>query len=195
MSLIRLTINRISYSQTHNGAYALLLNEKDGERKLPIVIGGFEAQSIAVALEKEIRPPRPLTHDLFKNFSDCFEIKIKQVIIHKIIDGVFFSSLICERDKIEEIIDSRTSDAIALAIRFNSPIFTYENVLDKAGIILKPGEKKKNIDTSSTDENLTKKIDYSKLSIIQLEKAISSAVKNEDYELAAHLRDEINKRK
>ena len=195
MSLIRLTINRISYSQTHNGAYALLLNEKDGERKLPIVIGGFEAQSIAVALEKEIRPPRPLTHDLFKNFSDCFEIKIKQVIIHKIVDGVFFSSLICERDKIVEIIDSRTSDAIALAIRFNSPIFTYENVLDKAGIILKPSEKKKNIYSSSTDENLTKKIDYSKLSIIQLEKAISSAVKNEDYELAAHLRDEINKRK
>tara|TARA_B100000780_G_scaffold121857_1_gene85441 strand:+ start:3128 stop:3649 length:522 start_codon:yes stop_codon:yes gene_type:complete len=173
----------------------LLLNEKNGERKLPIVIGAFEAQSIAVALEKEIRPPRPLTHDLFKNFSDCFEIKIKQVIIHKIVDGVFFSSLICERDKIEEIIDSRTSDAIALAIRFNSPIFTYESVLDKAGIILKHGETKKNIDTQSTDSTLSKKIDYTKLSIIQLEKAISVAVKNEDYELAAHLRDEINKRK
>jgi hypothetical protein len=195
MSLIRLTINRISYSQTHNGAYALLLNEKNGNRKLPIVIGGFEAQSIAVALEREIRPPRPLTHDLFKNFSDCFEIKIKQVIIHKIVDGVFFSSLICVRDKIEEIIDSRTSDAIALAIRFNSPIFTYENVLEKAGIILQPGEKKKNIDTKPTDVNLSKKVDYTKLSIIQLEKAISVAVKNEDYELAAHLRDEINKRK
>lgn len=195
MSLIRLTINRISYSQTHNGAYALLLNEKNGDRKLPIVIGGFEAQSIAVALEREIRPPRPLTHDLFKNFSDCFEIKIKQVIIHKIVDGVFFSSLICVRDKIEEIIDSRTSDAIALAIRFNSPIFTYENVLEKAGIILQPGEKKKNIDTKTTDVNLSKKLDYTKLSIIQLEKAISVAVKNEDYELAAHLRDEINKRK
>jgi|TARA_B100000768_G_scaffold116096_1_gene107452 hypothetical protein len=195
MSLIRLTINRISYSQTHNGAYALLLNEKNGDRKLPIVIGGFEAQSIAVALEREIRPPRPLTHDLFKNFSDCFEIKIKQVIIHKIVDGVFFSSLICVRDKIEEIIDSRTSDAIALAIRFNSPIFTYENVLEKAGIILQPGEKKKNIDTKPTDVNLSKKVDYTKLSIIQLEKAISVAVKNEDYELAAHLRDEINKRK
>jgi|TARA_B100000900_G_C20564784_1_gene710529 bifunctional DNase/RNase len=195
MSLIRLTINRISYSQTHNGAYALLLNEKNGDRKLPIVIGGFEAQSIAVALEKEIRPPRPLTHDLFKNFSDCFEIRIKQVIIHKIVDGVFFSSLICERDKIEEIIDSRTSDAIALAIRFNSPIFTYENVLNKAGIILNPEERKKDINTRSTGEKLSKKIDYSKLSIIQLEKAISSAVKNEDYELAAHLRDEINKRK
>jgi hypothetical protein len=132
---------------------------------------------------------------LFKNFSDCFEIKIKQVIIHKIVDGVFFSSLICVRDKIEEIIDSRTSDAIALAIRFNSPIFTYENVLEKAGIILQPGEKKKNIDTKPTDVNLSKKVDYTKLSIIQLEKAISVAVKNEDYELAAHLRDEINKRK
>ena len=196
MSLIRLTINRISYSKTHNGAYALLLNEKEGDRKLPIVIGGFEAQSIAVALEREIRPPRPLTHDLFKNFSDCFEIKIKQVIIHKIVDGVFFSSLICVRDKIEEIIDSRTSDAIALAIRFNSPIFTYENVLDKAGIILKAGEIKRDKEEKKSEEDdLSKKIDYGKLSIIQLEKAISVAVKNEDYELAAHLRDEINKRK
>lgn len=196
MSLIRLTINRISYSKTHNGAYALLLNEKEGDRKLPIVIGGFEAQSIAVALEKEIRPPRPLTHDLFKNFSDCFEIKIKQVIIHKIVDGVFFSSLICVRDKIEEIIDSRTSDAIALAIRFNSPIFTYENVLDKAGIILKAGEIKRDKEEKKSEEDdLSKKIDYGKLSIIQLEKAISIAVKNEDYELAAYLRDEINKRK
>ena len=195
MSLIRLTINRISYSKTHNGAYALLLNEKDGDRKLPIVIGGFEAQSIAVALEREIRPPRPLTHDLFKNFSDCFEIKIKQVIIHKIVDGVFFSSLICVRDKIEEIIDSRTSDAIALAIRFDSPIFTYENVLEKAGIILKAGEIIKKEEKKSEEDNLSKKIDYGKLSIIQLEKAISVAVKNEDYELAAHLRDEINKRK
>jgi len=192
MSLIRLTINRISYSKTHNGAYALLLNEKNGNRKLPIVIGGFEAQSIAVALESEIRPPRPLTHDLFKNFSDCFEIKIKQVIIHKIVDGVFFSSLICVRDKIEEIIDSRTSDAIALAIRFDSPIFTYESVLEKAGIELKVEDLKK----SDKAVNKTgEKVDYKKLSVNQLDKAISIAVKNEDYELAAHLRDEINKRK
>lgn len=195
MSLIRLTINRVSYSQTHNGAYALLLNEKDGERKLPIVIGGFEAQSIAVAMEQEIRPPRPLTHDLFKSFSDCFEIKIKQVIIHKIVDGVFFSSLICVRDKIEEIIDSRTSDAIALAIRFNSPIFTYENVLEKAGIILTPDQNKNTKEKKTIKDTLSKKVDYTKLSIIQLEKAIAIAVKNEDYELAAHLRDEINKRK
>ena len=195
MSLIRLTINRISYSQTHNGAYALLLNEKNGDRKLPVVIGGFEAQSIAVALEKEIKPPRPLTHDLFKNFSDCFEIKIKQVIIHKIVDGVFFSSLICVRDKIEEIIDSRTSDAIALAIRFNSPIFTYENVLDKAGIIIKAEETEKIKKEVSNKNPKTKKIDYSKLSLIQLEKAVAIAVKNEDYELAAFLRDEINRKK
>ena len=195
MSLIRLTINRISYSQTHNGAYALLLNEKNGERKLPVVIGGFEAQSIAVALEKEIKPPRPLTHDLFKNFSDCFEIKIKQVIIHKIVDGVFFSSLICVRDKIEEIIDSRTSDAIALAIRFNSPIFTYENVLDKAGIIIEAEETEKIKKEVSNKNPKTKKIDYSKLSLIQLEKAVAIAVKNEDYELAAFLRDEINRKK
>ena len=195
MSLIRLTINRISYSQTHNGAYALLLNEKNGERKLPVVIGGFEAQSIAVALEKEIKPPRPLTHDLFKNFSDCFKIKIKQVIIHKIVDGVFFSSLICVRDKIEEIIDSRTSDAIALAIRFNSPIFTYENVLAKAGIIIKPSDSKKNKKGTTKQDPTIKKIDYSKLSVGQLEKAIEIAVKNEDYELAAYLRDEINRKK
>ncbi len=189
MSLIRLTIDRISYSQNTNGAYALLLNEKGGERKLPIVIGGFEAQSIAVALEKEIKPPRPLTHDLFKNFSDCFEINLKQVIIHKIVDGVFFSSLICVRDKIEEIIDSRTSDAIALAIRFNSPIFTYESVLETAGIVLKSNTKKSVI-KSSKSENF----EFNKMSKNQIKKAIEIAVKNEDYELAAKLRDEINKK-
>ena len=189
MSLIRLTIDRISYSQNTNGAYALLLNEKGGERKLPIVIGGFEAQSIAVALEKEIKPPRPLTHDLFKNFSDCFEINLKQVIIHKIVDGVFFSSLICVRDKIEEIIDSRTSDAIALAIRFNSPIFTYESVLETAGIVLKPNTKK-SVVKSSKAENF----EFNKMSKNQIKKEIEIAVKNEDYELAANLRDELNKK-
>ena len=137
MSLVKLTIKGISYSQTQNGAYALILNEVDGERKLPIVIGAFEAQSIAIALEKEIKPPRPLTHDLFRNFAERFDITVKQVIIHKLVDGVFYSSIICERDKIEEIIDARTSDAIALALRFSAPIFTYKNILDKAGIYLK----------------------------------------------------------
>src|SRR5690554_3426328 len=143
MSLVKLTIKGISYSQTQNGAYALILNEEDGERKLPIVIGAFEAQSIAIALEKEITPPRPLTHDLFKNFADRFGIVVKQVIIHKLIDGVFYSSIICEHDKLEEIIDARTSDAIALALRFKAPIFTYKNILDKAGIYLKTAPPKK----------------------------------------------------
>jgi bifunctional DNase/RNase len=118
MSLIKLTVKGISYSHTQNGAYALILDEVDGDRKLPIVIGAFEAQSIAIAIEEEIRPSRPLTHDLFKNFADRFDIVVKQVIIHKLVDGVFFSSMICERDGIEEILDARTSDAIALAIRF-----------------------------------------------------------------------------
>ena len=130
MSLIRLNIKGISYSQTQSGAYALILSEENGERKLPIVIGAFEAQSIAIALEKDIRPPRPLTHDLFKNFSDRFSIIVKQVIIHKLVDGVFYSSLICENNNKEEIIDARTSDAIALALRFSAPIFTYKNILE-----------------------------------------------------------------
>src|SRR6187402_380003 len=149
MSLVKLSIKGISYCQTQNGAYALILNEVDGDRKLPIVIGAFEAQSIAIALEKEIKPPRPLTHDLFKNFADRFDIVIKQVIIHKLVDGVFYSSMICDRDKIEEIIDARTSDAIALALRFNAPIFTYKNILDKAGIYLKV-----NPDSENPEEQL-----------------------------------------
>ena len=143
MSLVELKVNRISYSQSKNGAYALILEENDGERKLPIVIGGFEAQSIAIALEKNIEPPRPLTHDLFKKFAKNFGIKIKQVIIHKLVDGIFYSSIICEKDGIEEILDARTSDAIALALRFDSPIYTYDKILEKAGIILNKEVSKK----------------------------------------------------
>jgi len=121
MKLIQLDVKGISFSETQTGAYALILSESKGDRKLPIIIGGFEAQSIAIALEQEVKPSRPLTHDLFKTFADRFSIYVKQVIIHKLVDGVFFSSLICERDKIEEIIDSRTSDAIALALRYMPP--------------------------------------------------------------------------
>ncbi|PQB05062.1 bifunctional nuclease family protein [Aureitalea marina] len=204
MSLVRLNIKGISYSQTQNGAYALILSEVDGERKLPIVIGAFEAQSIAIALEKEIKPPRPLTHDLFKNFADRFEIVVKQVIIHKLVDGVFYSSIICERDKIEEIIDARTSDAIALALRFKAPIFTYKNILDKAGIYLKTAEPQKEL---SKDEELVLEElisgeesavqvteDFSDLSIEELRDELAAAVKGEDYERAARIRDEISKR-
>ena len=124
MKLIKLQVKGNSYSETQTGAYALLLGEVEGDRKLPIIIGGFEAQAIAVALEQDIKPARPLTHDLFKNFAERFTVHVKQVIIHKLVDGVFYASLICERDKIEEIFDARTSDAIALALRFSAPIYT-----------------------------------------------------------------------
>ncbi|WP_372746541.1 bifunctional nuclease domain-containing protein [Lutibacter sp.] len=198
MSLVRLNIKGISYSQTQSGAYALVLSEVEGSRTLPIVIGAFEAQSIAIALEKEIKPPRPLTHDLFKSFADRFQITIKQVIIHKLVDGVFYSSLICERDHIEEIIDTRTSDAIALATRFNAPIFTYENILDKAGIYLKIKDElspeKEDKDIEKLIEKPKKEASYSKDTLKQLNDKLDQAVLNEDYELAAKLRDEINKR-
>ena len=204
MSLVRLNIKGISYSQTQNGAYALILNEVDGDRKLPIVIGAFEAQSIAIALEKEIRPPRPLTHDLFKNFSDRFDIVVKQVIIHKLVDGVFYSSLICERDKIEEIIDARTSDAIALALRFQAPIFTYKNILDKAGIYLKVDPTKDEEDKEDSilvEDILNEDLEptpvqdsYTKYSLEDLHNLLDEAVNNEDYEKAAKIRDEISKR-
>ena len=187
MSLVELAVNRISYSQSQNGAYALILEEIDGKRKLPIVIGGFEAQSIAIALDKEIQPPRPLTHDLFKNLANNYNIIIKQVIIHKLVDGIFFSSIICERDKEEEIFDARTSDAIALALRFGSPIYTYDKILDKAGIILKKEMKEKK--EKKFDES------FKGYNIKQLNKKISKAIEDEDYELAAKLRDEINQRK
>ncbi|PIB33790.1 hypothetical protein BFP78_05965 [Gaetbulibacter sp. 5U11] len=202
MSLVRLNIKGISYSQTQNGAYALILNELDGDRKLPIVIGAFEAQSIAIALEKEIRPPRPLTHDLFKNFSDRFDIVVKQVIIHKLVDGVFYSSLICERDNIEEIIDARTSDAIALALRFDAPIFTYKNILDKAGIYLKVDPtKEEDPDNILIEDILNEDIelepsqdDYFSKTVEELHNLLDEAVTNEDYEKAAKIRDEISKR-
>ena len=198
MNLIQLLINGISYSQTQNGAYALILSEIEGERKLPIVIGTNEAQSIAIAIEKEIKPPRPLTHDLFKNFCVRFDIKIKQVIIHKLVDGVFYSSVICERDGIEEIIDSRSSDAIALAIRFEAPIFTYENILEKAGVVIKV---EKEIDEKSllkelfSDENSeVENSDLKEKTTKELEELLKIAVQNENYESAAKIRDEISNR-
>ncbi len=203
MSLVRLNIKGISYSQTQSGAYALVLSEMEGERTLPIIIGAFEAQSIAIALEKEIKPPRPLTHDLFKTFADRFNIIIKQVIIHKLVDGVFYSSLICEFDKTEEIIDARTSDAIALAIRFNAPIFTFENILDKAGIILKLKDQTKLEQSKFKMEDLVADIEenegveestFDKESLEELNRQLEQAVSNENYELAAKIRDEISKR-
>lgn len=201
MSLIKLTIKGISYSQTQSGAYALVLSEMDGKRTLPIIIGAFEAQSIAIALEKEIRPPRPLTHDLFKTFADRYFINIKQVIIHKLVDGVFFSSLISEKDGKDEVIDTRTSDAIALAVRFNAPIYTYESILDKAGIYLKVEDELSLEDSEFESDDFvaelisetSEEIQENK-SLKELYQELDAAVANENYELAAKIRDEISKR-
>ncbi len=199
MDLIRLLINGISYSQTQNGAYALILSELEGERKLPIVIGTYEAQSIAIAIEKDIKPPRPLTHDLFKSFCERFDIIIKRVIIHKLVDGVFYSSIICDRDGVEEIIDSRTSDAIALASRFDAPIFTYENILEKAGIIIEieeydDEEKILFKELFSEETTLANSDDFKDKTIDELQKLLKIAVQNENYETAAKIRDEISNR-
>ena len=203
MKLIQMTVKGISHSETQTGAYALILNEEKGNRKLPIIIGGFEAQSIAIALEQEIKPSRPLTHDLFKSLADRFDINVKQVIVHKLVDGVFYSSLICERDKIEEIIDSRTSDAIALALRYQAPIFIYDSILKKAGFTaaVSSNEKKSSVDnwiqdyvTEKTKTNV-KLEDLEKLSVSKLKNLLSVLLANENYEKAAQIRDEISKRK
>jgi bifunctional DNase/RNase len=198
MSLVQLDIKGISYSQTQTGAYALVLTEIKGSRTLPIIIGAFEAQSIAIALEKEIKPPRPLTHDLFKTFSERFQINVLQVIIHKLVDGVFFSSLVCERDGLEEIIDARTSDAIALATRFNAPIYTYETILEKAGIFLKLEAEDIVSDTSEIEldepNHREEKDPLKRMSLQELHSQLQIAIDQEDYETAAHLRDEISKR-
>lgn len=199
MNLVPLKIKGISYSQTQNGAYALILTEIDGERKLPIVIGAFEAQSIAIALEKDIKPPRPLTHDLFKSFAKRFDIQLKKVIIHKLVDGVFYASIVCHKDGQEEVLDARTSDAISLALRFDTSIFTYESILEQAGIILdvKEADPKK-IESYKQPQQLPQdtKADpsLSKLSLDKLKEALEQAVQMEDYEYAAAIRDEISKR-
>ncbi len=202
MDRIRLFVKGLSYSQTQSGAYALVLGEENGERRLPIIIGGFEAQSIAIALEKDVNPPRPLTHDLFKNFADQYQIKIKEVLIHKLQDGVFYSILVCDRNGEEHSLDARTSDAVALAIRFKTPIYTYGEILDKAGIILQEGgSSSESPSTPKPTKSETKSPDSSKSSgllstqsLESLKKQMNEAVQNEDYEKAARLRDEIDKR-
>jgi hypothetical protein len=204
MKLIQLNIKGISYSETQTGAYALILNEVDGKRRLPIIIGGFEAQSIAIALEKELKPKRPLTHDLFKNFAERFSVYVKQIIIHKLVDGVFYSSLICERDKIEEIIDSRTSDAISMALRFGAPILIYDSILKQAGFdesIMKDDKKNKEDDNwvqNFVEEQSKQKAvpdDLKKLSLSKLKSLLDKLVNLEDYEKAVEIRNEISKRK
>jgi bifunctional DNase/RNase len=205
MELIELKIQGISYNDNTSGAFALILDELNGNRKLPIVIGGFEAQAIAIALEKKIKTSRPLTHELFKSFADKFEIKLNHVIIHKLIDGVFFSNIVCEKKNKIIKIDSRTSDAIALSLRFSAPIFVNKKVLDEAGfedyeryseeIKLTDDSFFETYKTDSADDNISKSKDLKKISTNKIKKMLEKSIQNEEYIMAAKLRDELNIRK
>jgi bifunctional DNase/RNase len=195
MKKVKLEIVGLSYSQTQTGAYALVLGEAKGKRRLPIIIGGFEAQAIAIELEK-MTPSRPLTHDLFKSFAEGFNINITEVIIYNLVEGIFFAKLISHDGNKEVEIDARTSDAIALAVRFNCPINTYEFILSQAGIILDDeaiaaaNEGESTDDLVEADEN-----DYLKKSTEELKVLLQSALEEEDYEKASRIRDELNNRK
>ena len=195
MDKIKLKIIGMSSSQSQMGAYALILGEVEGKRRLPIIIGGFEAQSIAIGIEK-IKPTRPLTHDLFKNFAETFNITVEEVIIDKFYQGVFYAKLICFDGKSRKEIDSRTSDAVAIATRYNCPIYTTEAILSAAGIIIeeesKDTEKKKKFQSYETK---IEKNEFANYTMNELKKLLSEAVEKEEYEKASLIRDEINKRK
>jgi hypothetical protein len=194
MNRVKLKVLGISYSQTQSGAYALILIEENGERRIPIIIGGFEAQAIVIRLEN-LEPPRPLTHDLFKSFADEFNISLIEVYIYKLEEGVFFSRLVCTNGDKEYSIDSRTSDAVALALRFGCPIYTTEEILEKAGITITTTETGTGFqdDTDKMTEADSSGLDS--FSDEELYKMIDDAVSTEDYEKAAAIRDEIDKRK
>ncbi len=193
----KLEILGISYSQSQSGAYALILGEAGEKRRLPIIIGSFEAQAIAIELEN-MKPSRPLTHDLFKNFAETFNILINEVIIYKFNEGIFFAKLICFDGKNEIEIDARTSDAVALAVRFKCPIYTYEAILKSAGIILQdddPEEAEVSEEVKSKKTEKSTEEDFSKLNMTELKEMLKKAIDEEAYEKASKIRDEINKRK
>ena len=194
MKRVKLKVLGISFSQTQSGAYALVLIEEKGERRIPIIIGGFEAQAIVIKLEN-LDPPRPLTHDLFKSFADEFNISVSEVFIYKLEEGVFYSTLVCSNGVKEYSIDSRTSDAVALALRFNCPIFITEDILEKAGIVINPSETATNpvLESDALFANEAGK--YDSYSDEELYRMIDEAIKTEDYEKAASIRDELEKRK
>ena len=201
MNKIKLNVLGISYSQTQSGAYALVLSEENGKRRIPIIIGGFEAQAIAIQLEG-LTPPRPLTHDLFLNFSKSYGIELLEVQIYKLEEGVFFSKLHCDNGQKEVYIDARTSDSIALALRFNCPIYTTSEIIDKAGIVLdiEEGEEEKGTEKGAKVENKSAYAEDSEtealkhLTIDELNMLLDEAVSKEDYEKASRIRDERNKR-
>jgi uncharacterized protein len=192
---VKLEIVGLSYSQTQTGAYALVLGESKGKRRLPIIIGGFEAQAIAIELEK-MTPSRPLTHDLFKSFAEGFDISVSEVLIYNLVEGIFFAKIVCSNGEKNVEIDARTSDAIAVAVRFNCPINTYEFILSQAGIILDDEA----INAASEGSNLEDLVeadvnDYLKKSTEELKQLLDAALADEDYEKASRIRDEINNRK
>ena len=208
MKKLKLDIVGLSYSQTQSGAYALVLGEINGNRRLPIIIGSFEAQAIAVEIEK-MTPSRPLTHDLFKSFSDAFAITVDEVLIYNLVDGIFFAKLICSQGNQTHEIDARTSDAVALAVRFECPIYTYDFIMSAAGIVIESNDFAflENMSSISTSESTTpspsktetpkpKEVSpYASLTMEQLETTLDKAIANEQYEVAAKIRDEIEKRK
>jgi uncharacterized protein len=194
MQKIRLNILGLSVSQTQSGAYALVLSEEGGDRRIPIIIGPVEAQAIAIQLEG-LKPPRPLTHDLIKNIAVAFNIVLLEVVIHKLEEGIFYSELLCELDGREVKIDSRTSDAVALALRFRCPIYTSEDILSKAGIVLESEEPKPPKSTSKRKPEASQSSPFAHYSLQELDEILTEAIQNEDYEKASIIRDEINNRK
>jgi bifunctional DNase/RNase len=199
MKKIELEIIALSHSVTQSHSFAVVLGEVDGTRRLPIVIGGFEAQAIAMALDN-MKPTRPFTHDLMKTFCDTFDIQLEYVYISKLLDGVFYSNLVCKKDGELFEIDSRTSDALALAVRFDCPIYVEETIILEAGVEADPNE---GAEVTSTEEggeiaeltNPAAPASYTEMSSGELQQALQQALEGEDYEKAARIRDEINKRK
>jgi hypothetical protein len=201
MEKLALDIIGLSYSQTQSGAYALVLGERNGNRRLPIIIGGFEAQAIAIELEK-MTPSRPLTHDLLKSIAVGFDINVKEVLVYNLVEGIFFAKLICESNGKEIEIDARTSDAIAVAVRFSCPIYTHEFILATAGIILEDdnidniNDEIDDLDDEALDDEAEaqEETDITKINTEKLEEMLQEAISNEDYERASQLRDEITSR-
>jgi bifunctional DNase/RNase len=195
MKKVRLEIVGLSYSQTQSGAYALVLGESTGSRRLPIIIGGFEAQAIAIELEK-MTPTRPLTHDLFKTFCETFSIDINEILIYNLVEGIFYAKLVCTDGTRDVEIDARTSDAIALAVRFNCPIYTYEFILKSAGIVL-DDETLPSVEnpTEPEEETTNPEGEYQSKSSEELKNLLQNALDDEQYELASKIRDELNNRK
>lgn len=196
MKKIKLDIVGLSYSQTQSGAYALVLGEINGRRRLPVIIGAFEAQAIAIEIEK-MTPSRPLTHDLFKSLSSTYNITIQEVIIYNLVDGIFYAKLICSDGKKSSEIDARTSDAIALAVRFDCPISTYEFILATAGIVIEGNEFVflENIEPPLDEKKTPSAINYGSLTEEELKTRLKAALAEEAYEKAAKIRDELSRRK